>query len=38
MIYLITILIAVIFLGEKLSGKQLGGVLSALVAIYLVSG
>lgn len=35
---LITILLAVVFLGEKLSGKQLGGILTALVAIYLLSG
>jgi transporter family protein len=35
---LVTILLAVIFLGEKLSGKQLGGILSALIAIYLLTG
>ena len=35
---LITILLAVLFLGEKLSGRQLGGIVSALIAIYLLGG
>ncbi len=35
---LISILLAVVFLGEKLSGKQLGGILAACIAIYLLRG
>jgi len=34
---LITILLAMLFLDEKLSGRQLGGILSALLAIFLLS-